>query len=374
MGEVYTLYGSPHSLYTGKTRSYLRKQGVKYVELTSAHPSFRDRVMPAIGRAIIPVIVTPDGAYIQDTVDILDHFEDRGAVVSARPPGARQRVLAHLIELYAVVGLTRHAMHYRWSVADQQRAFLEDAFASGSGGSAAKVMERMASYLPGLGVTADTIPLIERSYERLLDTLNAHFTDHPYLFGAQPSIGDYGLLGPLFAHLGRDPVPSHIMKTRAPKVFRWVERMNAPDPDMPDYVDYPPGYLPGDEIPATLLPLLDQMSEELFPELTDKLAALADHVAETRPAAGQAVAAKPHQRIVGMVDTSFCGAPCQGGVQPYMMILWQRVTDAHDALDDPGRTSVANMFNKHGLSAVLSAARPFRVGRRNNIEVWDQTP
>ena len=29
---TYTLYGAPVSLYTGKVRSYLRKQGIDFVE------------------------------------------------------------------------------------------------------------------------------------------------------------------------------------------------------------------------------------------------------------------------------------------------------------------------------------------------------
>src|SRR5690606_23322837 len=123
------LYGAPHSLYTGKTRAYLRKQGLRYVERATADPRFRSDIVPVIGRGISPVVVLTGGAVVQDTVDILDHFERQGVAVSAYPAGPRQRVLAHVAELYAVVVLTRHAMHYRWSYADQQEHFLTDAFA-----------------------------------------------------------------------------------------------------------------------------------------------------------------------------------------------------------------------------------------------------
>lgn len=294
------LYGVPHSLYTGKSRAYLRKQGFTYVERTPADPRFRAEIVPRIGRGIIPVLVTPDGEVIQDTVDILDHFEDRGVPVSARPPGARQRVLAHVAELYAVVTLTRHAMHYRWSYLDEQRTFLTDAFTGGSGtDGAAKVMARMQSYLPMLGVTRDTIPAIEASYLTLLDLLEAHLCRHPYLFGGQPSLGDYGLLGPLFAHLGRDPVPADLMRRRAPKVARWVERMNAPDADLPEYGEYPTCYLGGDELPETLVPLFRHMADELLPELADKTAWLCRFVADTDPEEGAPVTDKPHQRVLG---------------------------------------------------------------------------
>lgn len=365
------LYGVPHSLYTGKTRAYLRKQGIVYEERTPASPEFREQIMPVIGRSIIPVVVTPDGEIIQDTVDILDHFEATGARVSAYPPGARQRVLAHVLELYAVVTLSRHAMHYRWSYFDQQEAFLVDAFARGSGREAAEaVMRRMASYLPGLGVTPETIPVIEESYRLLLANLEAHFSVHPYLFGGEPSVGDYGLFGPLFAHLGRDPIPADQMKREAPRVARWVERMNAPDPDLPEYRDYPPAYLDGDAVPETLAPLLAQVAEELLPEAEAKLAAFRAFVEANDPQEGAPVAPKPHQRVIGLTASSFRGVACETVLQPYMLYLWQRVTDAWEALEPRAADEVRQYLGRFGLDRLLTAERPIRVERRNHIEVW----
>lgn len=368
--EQVILYGAPHSLYTGKTRSYLRKQGIAYVE-RAGDPRFRSEVVPAIGRGIIPVVELPDGTFVQDTVDILDHFERAGARVSAYPAGPRQRILAHIAELYAVVGLTRHAMHYRWSYADVQDRFLTDAFTGGSGDPAA-VMARMRSYLPMLGVTPATVPAIEASYIALLDLLEAHFASHPYLFGGQPSLGDYGLLGPLFAHLGRDPVPADIMKRRAPKVFRWVERMNAPDADIPEYGDYPTAYLAGDEIPATLEPLYRHMADELFPELSDKVDMMRRFVAEAEPEAGSPVTDKPHRRVIGSVETSFRGVSAESGVQPYIFYLWQRITDTFDTLEAGSAASVREWLDGVGLAPLLDAHRPIRVERRGHIEVWGE--
>lgn len=371
MTVPHILYGSPHSLYTGKTRAYLRKQGVPYVERTPADSTYRDEIAPAIGRTIIPVVVCPDGTIIQDTVDIVDHFEERGARSSARPPGSVQRVLAHVAELYAVVGLTRHAMHYRWSYREAQEAFLLDAFSGGSGPAiASTVMARMNSYLPPLGVTPQTIPEIEQSYLELLDALEAHFAEHPYLFGGQASVGDFGLLGPLYAHLGRDPVPSDIMKRRAPKVFRWVERMNASDADIPEFADYAPTFLPDDHVPPTLEPLFTQMGQELFPELTDKLAFLAAHVKQIDAKQGEPVSRKPHQRTIGLVSTEFRGVRHDSGVQPYTLYLWQRVTDAFEACDQAGKLRAREFLDRCGLGALIDPTPSLRVERRDHIEVW----
>ena len=69
--------------------------------------------------------------------------------------------------------------------------------------------------------------MIEAAYEELLDRLEAHFRVSPYLLGGRPSIGDFGMIAPLYAHLGRDPYPASLMKRRAPHCYRWVERMSS---------------------------------------------------------------------------------------------------------------------------------------------------
>lgn len=371
-GASYVLYGAPHSLYTAKVRSYLRKQGVDFRERMPTHPDFAGRILPRIRRGIIPVLETPGGEIIQDSIDIIDYFERRGARCSAYPSGPRQHALALWVEYYGSFSLLRHAMHYRWSFLDQQRAFLTDAFVTGSGSEAAiAIMQRMQSYLPGLGVNADTIPLIESSFLRLLDILEVHFGEHPYLFGGQPSIGDYGLVGSLFAHLGRDPVPAGIMKTRAPKVFRWVERMNACDPDMPEFGDREACFLGNDEIPATLAPLWQHMADEIFPELTDKLAFLDSWVAQKAPADGDLVSSKPHQRHIGVISTQFRGVAIQAGVDPYLIYQLRRLDAGIARLSEARQSSVRHYLDSVGLPCGLTASRCYSVARQDNLEVWD---
>jgi glutathione S-transferase len=48
------------------------------------------------------------------------------------------------------------------------------------------------------------VPLVEELYLEYLDALSAHFEHYPYLAGWRPCIGDFGLLAPMYAHLGRD--------------------------------------------------------------------------------------------------------------------------------------------------------------------------
>ncbi|MCG8392439.1 MAG: glutathione S-transferase family protein [Pseudomonadales bacterium] len=366
-----TLYGVPHSLYTGIARCYLRTQGIAYSEIPTTHADFSQRIVPAIQRSIIPVLETPQGEIVQDSLDIIDHFEAQGVPYSAYPAGLLQRVLSVIIAYYGTQAMLPHAMHYRWSYRDQQDDFLRDQFAAGAGEAMAdKIMARMNSYLPQLGVDEHTIPEIEASFLQLLNTLNAHFAEHPYLFGGRPSLADYGLIGPLFAHLGRDPVPGHIMKTRAPKVFRWVERMTAPGLDTPEFPDYGDDYLADDAIPATLEPLLQQIADESFPMLTDKLAFMDGLIEKYQPADGQPVSPKPHQRYVGVVDTAFRGMPVKAGVQPYLLYVLGKADRmlAEGSAEEQAR--VREALAARGLAEALPGERGYSVDRRNHIEVW----
>lgn len=74
-------------------------------------------------------------------------------------------------------------------------------------------------------------------------------------------------MAPLFPHLGRDPVPSSLMKNRAPNVFRWTERMNLGNIDEGEFPDCRDDYLADDAIPVTLEPLPAHIFQDWGPEL-----------------------------------------------------------------------------------------------------------
>jgi len=272
------------------------------------------------------------------------------------------------------------AMHYRWSMLDQQDSFIAAGFIHGlapesppeeADALARPMMNKLASYLAALGVTQETIPKVEAAYDALLDALQAHFTHHPCLFGAWPSLGDYGLYGPLFAHLGRDPVPAFHMKQRADKVFRWTERVSAPNLDIPEYPSYPhTEFLPDDAVPETLLAVGRVAAGEMIPELPDQVAAFNVWAAGQDRKAGVPLLDKPHKRAVGTVETHYRGSPVRTGVSPYRIYLLQKVQSAFDALDGEAKTRAQAWFDAAGLTPLLDARPDHRVGRKDNLEVW----
>ena len=136
--DPYVLYAMPGSLYSGKARSYLRTHRIDYVERVPGDPRYTDGVVPAIGRWIIPVLETPAGTLVQDTVDIIDLLDaTEPPERSAHPATPVHRAVAHLLELFGGEGLLRPAMHYRWDFDDTNLAFLAKDFSASQASTAA---------------------------------------------------------------------------------------------------------------------------------------------------------------------------------------------------------------------------------------------
>lgn len=269
MAVDYILYGSEHSLFTGKARAYLRYKGLNWEERAATREVYLETIVPNVGAPIIPVLETTAGEYVQDTTDIIDFLEGRHPDVSVYPATPVQRLVALLLELYADEWLVIPAMHYRWSVLDQQHDFILSEFGKLSAPNAsyeeqiaigAKTSRAFSAMVPALGITEETIPYIEATYFEFLDQLDRHFSRFDFLLGSRPSIGDFGFMGPLYAHLGRDPVPRALMQERAPHVYAWVERMNNPLPLAGDFLE-------GDVIPETLLPILATLCKDQLPDV-----------------------------------------------------------------------------------------------------------
>jgi len=273
MNDTYLLYGWEHSLFSGKMPGYLRYKGIKFEERIATPEVFEKIIIPFVGSPIMPALETPSGELVQDTTDIIDFLETRYPEVSIYPTGPRQKLAAYLLELYGSDWLQIPAMHYRWSVLDQQRDFIAYEFGRAHDPEETRenqikigetLFEKYLPFTAFIGISEQTIPAIEATCAEFLTQLNAHFIQHPFLFGSRPSIGDYGLLAPLYAHLGRDPIPKALMQSLAPEVYKWVERMNHPEPLSGEF-------LPDDEVPETLIPILKTLCGEFMTHVMDTI-------------------------------------------------------------------------------------------------------
>jgi len=353
--QTYTLYGSEISYFTGKVRAYLRWKGIPYDEALSDAQVYREIIVPRVGFPVIPVVVTPQGETLQDTTEIIDELEQRFGEPSVYPSTPVQRMVALLLEVYGDEWLVIPAMHYRWH---HNREWAIKAFGALNAPHAtpeeqatigAKRAEPFANAAVLLGGEPHMHRAIETSYEALLAELDRHFERYEYLLGTRPSIGDFGLIGPLYAHQFRDPKSGELMRRLAPNVVRWVEQMQHPRQARAGE------FLADDEIPETLLPVLKRMMREQLPALVDSARILTEwlgsHPGERVP------------RAIGKHEFVLEGQRGQRIVRPYSLWMLQRARNYYLNLEVGSRNQVDSLLASIGGGAFASFVDPPPLGR-----------
>jgi glutathione S-transferase len=358
--DGWTLYGAQISYFTGKLRAYLRWKDVPFEEVPASAEIYRSLIVPRIGFPVIPVLGTPEGELLQDSTEIVEVLEHRLGEPLVTPRSGVQRLVSSLLELYGDEWLMIPAMHYRWhrntAWAMRQFGALSAPHASADEQLALgrRRAEPFAKAAVRLGAEPHMHEAIERSYEALLGELDAHFAQLPYALGTRPSVGDLGLIGPLYAHQYRDPASGELMRERAPALVRWVERMQRPaQPRSGEF-------LPDDAIPVTLLPVLRRMLREQLPVLIDSIVRLRDWLA-----------AHPGERVPRAIGTHpFELEGCKGTriVQPYSLWMLQRARDVYRGLPAPERESADALLEACGGKAFRELEDPPRL-RREGMSV-----
>ncbi len=363
--NMYKLYGAEFSLYSGKARAYLRKKNIPFEEINSSLKVYRNFIIPRTGVKYIPVVQTPDDQVYQDTTVIIDALEQQFPDYPVYPETPAQRLVSLLLELYGDEWLLIYAMHYRWNYPDTNYRFIIGEFGRmllpGWPGPVQrwmgkKVGSRFAGFVPLLGISKDNQAAVEQSYTRLLADLNNHFQQHDYLLGSCPCIGDFGFIGPFYAHLYRDPYPGEMMRKTAPAVVAWVERMVSNEPAEGSFLD-------DDAIPESLLPVLNHMAAEQLPVLQDTAERLSawrnDDTSRQQPDS-----TVPRQ--IGRHQFSMEGVIGERMVLPYGLWMWQRSLDYYQSLTGEDRQAANHILSKTGFDASLEHPLPFRLERHNN--------
>lgn len=361
---MYQLIGAPISLYTGKVRSYLQFKHIPFTERLATPQVFRDLIIPRTGVRYIPVLVTPDDVVLQDSTAIIDHLEQHFPERGIYPAGPCQKMVALLLEVYGDEWLVIPAMLYRWMI-DENREFaiaefgrvrLPEASAREQYQAGLEASDPFAGALPRLGVTPHSRGAIEQSYLELLAELDRHFATHDFLLGSRPCIGDYGLIGPLYAHLYRDPASGRLMREKAPSVAAWVERMIDPPATAGDF-------LADDELPPTLLPILRRMFAEQVPVLQQTARELQRWV--------QANPDTPEiPRAIGSLCYRVGDTEEERLVFPYNLWMWQRAVDHYANMDDEAKKAMVALLGENAAAA-LATPLPVRMRREQNRLIRD---
>ncbi|HEY3798492.1 MAG TPA: glutathione S-transferase family protein [Caulobacteraceae bacterium] len=270
---VYRIFGSEMSPYSVKVRSYFRYKGLPHVWI--ARRAENDEDYRRFARLpIVPTVATPDDQGLQDSTPIIEAIEAAHPSPSIHPDDATLRFLSELIEEFGDEWGNKLMFHHRWfDPVDQDAAALVLARLSLPRGSKTEVAARAGAIKGRMTTRGDFVgsspanaPLITGYLFELLDILEAHLATRPYLFGARPSFGDFGLAPQLY-EASMDPTGSAALQARGPAVLDWCHRMLAPRNDG--------AWEAWDSLKPTLTPLLAYIGHYFLPWTRANAAALA---------------------------------------------------------------------------------------------------
>ncbi|MEQ1888796.1 MAG: glutathione S-transferase family protein [Alphaproteobacteria bacterium] len=262
MKEQYRIFGAELSPYSVKVRSYFRYKNIPHTWIARSEDDMAEFNKFA-QLPLIPLVVSARGDAMQDSTPIIEEMElahPEPAIVPHEPVLA---FISALIEEYADEWCNKHMFHYRWwYVPDQKSA--GERLARGMRPGAADVevqamgemiRERMVKRLSVVGSSPQTRDQIEASFKHLLELLEPHLADRPYLFGKRPLMADFGLASQLY-EAWTDPTPHKLMAQIAPNVCAWAQRML--DPKLEGQIET------WAKLAPTLTPLLSEEVAGLF--------------------------------------------------------------------------------------------------------------
>ncbi len=344
MSDPYTLYAWELSYFSGKLRAYLRFKGLPFRERSVNAWTLLRQIPRRTGASVMPVLVSPQGEWLQDTTHIIEGLEARHPGRPVLPSSPRQRILALLIEAWADEFWIPPAMHYRWSYPenyalfehDAGRALLPLAPAALRRPLVRRIAGQLRGYLPGVGVVPEQLALIEAWTLAQLDALDEHLSGQPFLLGPSPSLADFALIGPLYAHLGRDPWPRRELIAPRTHLADWIRRVHAGQGEAGSW-------LADDAIPSGLQRPLHSIVNEFLPQM-EATAALVAKASERHGRLPRALAP---------VSCALTDGRFTRPAMPYSLWMLQRVQGEFLALSEAGRQAVRQMLADAGRADAL---------------------
>jgi glutathione S-transferase len=274
MPDRYRLHGMNPSPYSQKMRAIMRYRRLPFVWDNSGNA--RDVAIKAQLPPVIPVLRFPDGRLMNDSTPLAyaletEHPRERSII----PDDAGLAFLSDLIEDFGDEWVTKMMFHYRWYYADdrvfgQLWVVGERTIGQPAATRQAAMQEfndRQVGRMALVGCTDENRPVIEESYLRLIDILNRHVVELPFLFGSRPALADFGLFGQLII-LATDPTPAAEMRKRAPEVLLWLLRLDDASGVEGEWID------PVKPLPPAIVELLKLAGDVYLPFLAANFEAM----------------------------------------------------------------------------------------------------
>jgi glutathione S-transferase len=228
--DVYEVYGALGSPYSLKMRAVMRYRRLPH---TWNAVGLNAAVRANVKVPVIPVIRFGPDDWRNDSTPMIQALEDLHPQRSLLPDDPADAFLAYLIEDMADEWGTKMMFHYRWAPEEDQ---LPNAFTLAQQAQlgqpratidrlAANLRDRQVGRMAMVGCTPHNAPLIEASARRVLGLIDAHVPEGMWLFGARPSLADFGWYGQ-FSQLARDPTPRAMIRRDYPAAFTWIETLD----------------------------------------------------------------------------------------------------------------------------------------------------
>ena len=263
----YTLIGQELSMFTRKLESQLRYQGIPFERQLKCRNNEAE-INARAGTHFIPVLGTPDGWMINDTISVGPMLHARFNDVPVLPEGPAQRGACFVLEDFFNHWYPRHALHSRWCyprnleitgerfgmnillgkfidavITDEERDQID-----GFGHVMFRQFGSAACEVQGAG--PEQSEAIRADFNRLLELLVDHFKRHDFLLGDRACLADFALVGPFKAHFLLDPEPLEWLGGHKATMEAYVNRVYAG-------VKSGATWLNNDALPDTLSPLFD---------------------------------------------------------------------------------------------------------------------
>lgn len=275
--------GAHSSPYSRKMRAVLRYRHIPHQWVVRG---MTGDDMPPGPVPVIPVIGwrNDDGSYRDVMVDSSPQITKLEAEYVGRsivPTDPATAFLDFVLEDVADEWLTKAMYHYRWANAEDTeksgRLLPLDASLQLPDERAAAahdmIIDRQVGRRALVGSTDANAAVIERSYERTLDALQAHLAEQTFLFGDRPGRADFALFGQLTPLLWWDPTPAAVAVERAPRALMWVQWLD--DLSWWPVDDDERGWLDLEQVAATTRALFEEAGRTYAPFMVANAEALA---------------------------------------------------------------------------------------------------
>ena len=341
------IHGSP---YTRKSLAALRYRRLPYRFIIGqpgnpipvGYPDWEALPLPKVGLLPTFYVSDDDGELkaITDSTPVLAQLESLSKERSLYPTDPVIRFLNFVLEDYADEWLTRCMFHYRWMYEeDIDKAgailpFLRDTGIPRAQHEKVKdfVSIRQIERLYVVGSNDVTTPVIEDSYHRFLNLMDAHLQQFPFLMGGRPGSSDFGVYGQLTCLTHFDPTPTKIVLEESPRTYAWVERLE----DLCGFEVEESDWFTRDSIPDSILGLLGEVARVHLPQML---------------ANARAIAAGEKQ-----FETEIDGKAWQQPSFLYQAKCLRWTREEFGALDDSDRESVRHLLSNVGLMPLIDEA------------------